>query len=100
MTKSRSSIAKEEKYNKTVIIASNDVNLLYEITDNIIVLKKGHVLIKGETTSIYQDIDILDCNMSGDGDISTFIIFVSKEGAEQAIHEVGEELIKKYYFSI
>ena len=30
----------KEKYHKTIIIASNDVNVLYELTDEIIILKK------------------------------------------------------------
>ena len=48
-----------EKYNKTVIIISNDANMLYLYTDYLILFKNQKKLIEGKTTDVYTKVDVL-----------------------------------------
>ncbi len=50
----------KHKYKKTIIISSNDINLLYELTDNIIILKNGRLKVYMETAKALQDVEILE----------------------------------------
>ena len=87
----------KDKYNKTVIIASNNINLLYEITDNIIVLRKGHVLISGETTSTYQDIDKIKDKDIEIPDLVKFTMLAKKKKIKLSYHKDIRDLIKDVY---
>lgn len=46
------------RYQKTVVIASNDIDFLNKIADEIIVLKEGRVLLSGNKTDIFKKKDI------------------------------------------
>lgn len=48
-----------EKYNKTIIIVSHDIDMVYEISDNIIILKNGKVLIDGSKEKVFKNINFL-----------------------------------------
>lgn len=85
----------KNKYNKTVIIASNDVNLLYEITDNIVILKNGRVYLSGPTDKIYEDQDI-----TNDIDIPDLVRFTNlarKKKVKLGYHKDIRDLIKDVY---
>lgn len=47
---------------KTIIIVTHDVDMLYEITDNIIVLNDGKVIKEGDKLSVFSDVEMLDKN--------------------------------------
>ena len=87
----------KEKYNKTVIIVSNNVNLLYEITDNIIVLRKGHILISGETTTIYQNPNILKDKDIVIPDLVKFTLLAKNKKIKLSYHKDIRDLIKDVY---
>ena len=83
------------KYHKTVIIASNDVNTLYEITDNIVILKNNKVYLSGNTDKIYQTQDI-----SNDIDIPDLVRFTNlakKKKVKLSYHKDIRDLIKDVY---
>ena len=45
--------------NKTVIIISNDANMLYLYTDYLILFKNQRKVIEGKTTDVYTKVDVL-----------------------------------------
>ena len=49
----------KNEYHKTIIIASNDVNLVYEISDNILFLKNGKISYKMQPKINMENIDKL-----------------------------------------
>ena len=53
-------IKKLKKYGKTVIVVSHDIDLLYQISDNLIIINEGRVLLYGDKDSVYNEIKILD----------------------------------------
>ncbi|MCI8568074.1 MAG: ABC transporter ATP-binding protein [Bacilli bacterium] len=50
----------KHKYHKTIIIASNDINMLYELTDEIVILKNGKLKVFLKTQKALQDIELLE----------------------------------------
>ncbi len=51
-----------KKYHKTIIILSNDINVLYELTDELIILKENKVLVQDKTKLIFKDLEFLEKN--------------------------------------
>lgn len=49
----------KERYNKTIIIASHDSNLLYGFTEKVLFLKNGAILKQGKTSELYQNVSFL-----------------------------------------
>lgn len=87
----------KEKYKKTIIIASNNANLLYELTDDIVILQKGHILAADSTTKVYQSIELLEKN---DIDIPDLIMFTSlakQKKVKLTYHRDIRDLIKDVY---
>ena len=50
------------RFNKTIIIVTHDVDMLYEIVDNIVVLNKGKVIKEGNKYEVFKDVSFLDQN--------------------------------------
>ena len=88
--------ALKETYNKTIIIVSNNVNLLYEITDNIVILRRGHILASGETTSVYQSNSILKEDIDIP-DLIKFINLAKSKKVKLSYHRDIRDLIKDVY---
>lgn len=51
-----------EQYNKTFVFISDDSNMLYKYTSNLIIAKNNNILIEGNTNDIYQRVDFLKRN--------------------------------------
>lgn len=49
----------KEQYHKTIIIMSNDPEVLYKYTDHLIIYTNGKVLDEGQTEKIYTNVDML-----------------------------------------
>jgi len=87
----------KEKYKKTVIISSNNSNMLYELTDDIVILKKGHILAADNTVKVYQNIKLLENN---DIEIPYLVIFTKlakDKKVKLAYHRDIRDLIKDVY---
>lgn len=52
----------KKMHSKTIIIVTHDVDMLYEITDNIVVLNDGRVIKEGDKLSVFSDVELLDKN--------------------------------------
>lgn len=62
-----------QKQKKTIIIASHDSNLLYQVTDYLIILKDGKYLKEGRTTELFEDVPFFEQHHLEIPDIVKFI---------------------------
>lgn len=49
----------KERYGKTVIICTHDVDMVYKIADNIIALDKGEIVVEGDKHDVFKHISLL-----------------------------------------
>ena len=87
----------KEKYNKTVIIASNNCDLLYELTDDIVILKKGHIIAADDTVKVYQDIELLKDNEIEMPNLVKFTMLAKAKKVKLSYHRDIRDLIKDVY---
>ena len=87
----------KERYHKTVIIASNDSNMLYELTDDLIIIKKSRVIAADETTKIYQDVDFLIYNDIEIPNLVKFTYLAKRKKVKLSYHRDIRDLIKDVY---
>lgn len=82
----------KDKYHKTIIIITHDVDLLYAITDQIIVLEQGKVIYQGLTSKVFSSQTIVFPQ------IIQFINLVKKEkGIDLEKTNNIKDLIKDVY---
>ena len=89
--------ALKEKYHKTVIIASNNANILYEITDDIVILKKGRILAADNTIKVYQNTNLLKENEVDVPDLIKFTMLAKEKKVKLSYHRDIRDLIKDVY---
>ena len=49
----------KNRYDKSVIIVSHDIDLLYSLCNDLIILDNGKVISYGDTESVFDKIDII-----------------------------------------
>ncbi len=88
----------KDRYQKTIIIASQDSNLLYNLTERMIFLKNGTILRQGKTRELYQNIKFLTRYHYQIPDIVLFT-YKAKERKNVKIdyHKDIRDLIKDIY---
>ena len=84
----------KDKYNKTIIISSNDINTLYEITDNMVILKNGRIFAADKTNTIYIDIKDKDIDIP---DLVMFTRLAKTKKVKLSYHKDIRDLIKDVY---
>jgi len=89
--------ALKEKYQKTVIITSNNSNLLYELTDDIVILKKGRILAADNTVKVYQNMTLLKDNDIDIPDLIKFTMLAKQKKVKLSFHRDIRDLIKDVY---
>lgn len=52
----------KNKYLKTIIIVTHDVDMLYELVDNVVVLNKGKIIKEGSKKDVFSDTLLLEEN--------------------------------------
>lgn len=87
----------KEKYEKTVIISSNDSDMLYELTDDIVILKKDLILAADSTVKVYQNIKLLEENDIEVPYLVTFTKLAKAKKVKLAYHRDIRDLIKDVY---
>ena len=87
----------KDKYHKTVIISSNNCNLLYELTDDIVILKKGHILAADKTKIVYQNIELLKEEGLEIPELVMFTMLAKKKKVKLSYHRDIRDLIKDVY---
>ena len=69
----------KDKYKKTIIFVSNDSNMLYENTENIIYAEEDEIKKVANTNDFFKDIDYLKENKIDIPDSIEFIYLVEKK---------------------
>ncbi len=73
----------KENYKRSIVIASDDSNMLYRNTEEMIFLKGGKVLLEGATKEVYQRVDFLKRNSL---EIPDSVLFVYKAKRKKQVH--------------
>lgn len=87
----------KNRYNKMVIITSNNCNLLYELTDELIVINKTKVVAADETVNIFQDIDFLNHYKIEIPNLVKFTYLAKNKKVKLSYHKDILDLIKDVY---
>lgn len=86
----------KEKYFKTIIIVTHDVDMLYEIVDNIIVLNNGYVIKTGNKLEVFSDVEFLNKNNTPIPNIiKTEKLIYDKTGIDLGYCKNMNDLVKK-----
>lgn len=86
-----------DRYHKTIIISSNDTNMLYEVTDNIIILANDTAIVNGPSKEILAIPELLNKYNIDMPDIIRFSYLAHKKGVKLHYHSDIRDLIKDVY---
>ena len=86
-----------DKYNKTVIVSSNNANMLYELTDDLVILKNGNILAADTTVKVYQNVELLQKNDVDIPDLVMFTKLAKNKKVKLSYHRDIRDLIKDVY---
>ena len=86
-----------DRYHKTIIISSNDTNMLYEVTDNIIILANDTAIVNGPSSEILSIPELLNKYEIDMPDIIKFTYLAKKKGIKLHYHNDIRDLIKDVY---
>lgn len=91
----------KNKYDKTIIIVSHDIDVFYQIGDNYIVLSEGKLLISGNREEVFKDIKLLKKNKI---DIPRIVKFIEKVKEKKeiklGIEDNVRDLMKAIYRNV
>ena len=87
----------KERYHKTVIVTSNDSNLLYSLTDDLVILKDTCVIAADKTEKIYKDVEFLESNEIEIPETILFTYKARKRNVKLSYHKDIRDLIKDVY---
>lgn len=91
----------KNKYNKTIIVVSHDVDTLYKFVDNVIILSNGNILLEGNKFEVFKDVDFLTQNGVKVPQIVEFIHKVKlKTGKYLGDIDDINDLIKEIYQNV
>lgn len=87
----------KERYHKTVIVTSNDSNMLYSLTDDLVILKGTRIIAADKTEKIYEDVEFLESNEIEIPEIVLFTYKAKKRNVKLSYHKDIRDLIKDVY---
>lgn len=88
----------KDKYHKTIVIVSDDSNMLYQYTDHIIIAKNHKILIEGKSTDIFKRVDFLKKNRIKVPEIIYFTYLAKKKKQVKIdYHKDVRDIIKDIY---
>ncbi|MDD3241308.1 MAG: ABC transporter ATP-binding protein [Bacilli bacterium] len=85
------------KYNKTIIIATNDTNILYENCDDLIIIKGMKVIAADNSDLIFKDIEFLKKNNIDVPNLVLFTHLAKNKKVRLMYHKDIKDLIKDVY---
>lgn len=65
----------KSKYKKTIIISSNDSDLLYSLCDDLLILSENTIVVSGKAIDLFKSVELLK---KYNIDIPDFVLFVTK----------------------
>ena len=90
----------KRKYKKTIIILSDDINVLYELSNNLIIFKDDKVLISDTTNSVFKDIEFLEKNEIVLPDLILFNKIALNYNRKISNYKDIKDLIKEVYRNV
>ena len=87
----------KEKYDKTIIIASNDSNFLYPIVDEVVILHHQNGVIQGKSEEIFQNVKTLEKQHIEIPYLVTFTEKARAKGVRLSYHKDIRDIIKDIY---
>ena len=88
----------KEQFNINIILVSDDSNILYKYTDNMIFTKNGNIILQGDTDTLYQRVDFLKRNKFDIPEIIEFTYLAKKKKSVKIdYHKDIRDIIKDIY---
>lgn len=88
----------KEQFHKTIIFISNDSNILYKYTNEMIFIKKDKIILTGATNEAYLRVDYLNRNKFSIPDIVKFTYLAKKKKQVKIdYHKDIRDIIKDIY---
>lgn len=88
----------KEQFARTIVILTDDSNILYKYTTDMIFIKNDEILLSGETNEIYQRVDFLKRNRFDIPEIVEFTYIANKKkNAKIDYHKDVRDIIKDIY---
>lgn len=87
----------KERYHKTILIASNQSDLLYPLVDEMLVLKEGKIHHFENATKFFQDESLLQEYEIPVPDLVRFTLLAKKKKIKLSFHRDIRDLIKDVY---
>ena len=90
----------KNRYKKTIIIVSHDVDLLYELCDNIIILDNGKLMLYGDPISVFKEDKLIKKYNIETPKIVTFSSLARDKGIKLIDRKNINDLIKEVYRNV
>ena len=90
----------KNRYKKTIIIVSHDVDLLYELCDNIIILDNGKLILYGDPISVFKEDKLIKKYNIETPKIVTFSSLARDKGIKLIDRKNINDLIKEVYRNV
>ena len=88
----------QDKYQKTIIIVSKDIALLYKYTEQIIIINESGSILSGKTNEILENIDLLNKNKILPPNIAQFTYLAKQtKNIKLEYHKDIRDIIKDIY---
>jgi len=87
----------QEIKGRIIIIASNDVDFIYQYTDSVLILENGYTLVHDTTSNVFQDISFLENHNIEVPDLVKFTKLAKDKKIRLSYHKDILDLIKDVY---
>ena len=87
----------KEQYDKTIVIISDDTNMLYNYADHLVIEKNNKILIEGNAKEILEETEFLKKHKIVVPEIVEFTYLAKKNKAKIDYHRDVRDLIKDIY---